>query len=58
MPRKLEITLALPDPRFTIDLPEGWDEMSPEEQQTEIDNEIEHIIWNHISGTGRVIEAR
>lgn len=58
MARKLEITLHLPNPRFTVDLPDDWDEMTPDEQQLTIDNEVDNIIWNHVSGTGRVTEAK
>lgn len=56
--RKLEITLDVPAClTFYSALPEGWDEMTPEEQQQEISDEIEHIKYNYVLGEGRVVEV-
>lgn|GEM_PF-5690993 len=59
MRRELEITISLGSGsiRERVALPEGWDEMTGEEQLAAIDEEADTIIWNRKHVTGTVVEA-
>ncbi len=61
MTRKLEIEIDahwLTPGKHYFPLPEGWDAMSPEEQQFVTDTLAAEIVRNRVSATGRTVETR